>query len=199
MTTRRGVEKADKKLYFSQSGGGVEWRKKICHWQENLSRCQPPTPTPTPVFTHIMHFLLLALILVTSVGAFGALTFILLARGIYKAPQRSNGTKSVMILMGSGGHTGEMARMLRDINLSPFDHRVWVYTDDFSAKKARNLDSELQNSQKARSNSPRFASLPRARRVGQSWITTVFSSFYCLIACFYMIVKEKPSLVWNSH
>lgn len=101
--------------------------------------------------------------------------------------------KKAMILLGSGGHTGEMIRLLESVDMSKFSHRVWVATsgDSRSFSKAQLYEQSLKQSDKSYS----FQEIPRARKVGQSWLTTIISSMLCLNSCFHLMIRECPDLV----
>lgn len=108
-------------------------------------------------------------------------------------PRNPNETK-VMILLGSGGHTGEMIRLLESVDMSKFFHRTWIATsgDSTSFSKAQLYEQSL----KSLDESYTFNEIPRARKVGQSWLTTIFSSLLCLHSCFQIIINESPNLVF---
>jgi beta-1,4-N-acetylglucosaminyltransferase len=98
-------------------------------------------------------------------------------------PERKNKPGSIMVLLGSGGHTGEMLRLLRELDIQKYHTRIYIhYPNDkvslekamaFEKKKCRALDKSKQGI-------CHIAHIPKAREVGQSWVTTIWSSFLSL-------------------
>ncbi len=96
-----------------------------------------------------------------------------------------------MILLGSGGHTGEMLQMLSALTPeSRFRRRYVVSTGDvLSYKKAVEFERKLSASKKQKKDSAsaepdqiEIHQIPRARDVGQSWLTTPLSCVNCFWA-----------------
>lgn len=96
-------------------------------------------------------------------------------------PDTKNKTGSIMILLGSGGHTGEMLRLLRDLDFTKYTSRVYVHypNDTVSIRKAMAFEQKKCHD-RSKAGSCRTAQIPKAREVGQSWFTTVFSSLRAL-------------------
>lgn len=92
------------------------------------------------------------------------------------------------MVLGSGGHTTEMFYMLQKIKLNPerYTYRTYVVTsgDNFSAGKAQEFEAEHMSpgKQEPRSNYS-IVTIPRARRVHQSYWTAPFSTLLCFWAC----------------
>jgi len=88
-----------------------------------------------------------------------------------------------MLLLGSGGHTAEMLLLLASLSSSPSQHvrRTYIVTsgDTLSIQKAAAYENVLCTS---RNCSIRI--VPRARRVGQSWLSTPWDCLLCLAGCF---------------
>lgn len=86
---------------------------------------------------------------------------------------------SVMVLLGSGGHTGEMMRMLELVDLSQCS-RVWLVSsgDTTSLKKAKNYEELLQDSSSV--TTTKYMQISRARRVGEPFILSVISTLKSL-------------------
>lgn len=107
-------------------------------------------------------------------------------------PEVESGPKTLLVVLGSGGHTGEMLRLLRAVQLNKYHRRVWVYGegDEISAKKAAQYEL-------AQGNKTGFeiVSTPRAREVGQSWSSTVFTSMRTLLSCFSIVARNRPHAI----
>lgn len=78
---------------------------------------------------------------------------------------------TIAIFLGSGGHTGEMFRMISKLNLSKFD-TTWIYSsgDESSLNKAKEFD-----------NNGKYLCIPRARKVGQSIILSIITTLYSFV------------------
>lgn len=90
-----------------------------------------------------------------------------------------------------------MLRLLRDLDPSSYTHRSYIVSegDEFSALKAHELEQQLASKHPPPGNSTWNApdgerhdydicSVPRARRIHQSLLTTPISALRCLSACF---------------
>ncbi|XP_037813385.1 UDP-N-acetylglucosamine transferase subunit ALG14 homolog [Lucilia sericata] len=107
-------------------------------------------------------------------------------------------TKPVWCILGSGGHTAEMCIILQGLlqktkdlnNYKPMKFLV-ANTDKTSKDKIQLTMDEL----KQNVSEDDFIYIPRAREVGQSWFTTVFTFLYALVWSFWLVFKEKPRLI----
>jgi UDP-N-acetylglucosamine transferase subunit ALG13 len=91
----------------------------------------------------------------------------------------------LLVVLGSGGHTAELLRLLRSVSLEAFEHRFserWYFFpagDVVSPGRAAKFEAELAEKMAlkgAPKQSFRLFEIPRARRVGQSFVTSVFST-----------------------
>jgi beta-1,4-N-acetylglucosaminyltransferase len=103
----------------------------------------------------------------------------------------------MVIVLGSGGHSGEMASLIRNINPKRYKHRTYVMSsgDDISASKAEQAESTIQNKHCNRSEpsipgkiDPETGTwdirvVPRAREIHQPLYKTPLSSLRCLLGC----------------
>ncbi|KAI1106818.1 glycosyltransferase family 1 protein [Jackrogersella minutella] len=96
----------------------------------------------------------------------------------------------LLIVCGSGGHTGEMIRMIENsIRPEGLSHRRWAlaYHDHLSYDKVMNFEHKLVrrfDQQQASAGTFDIELFHRPRAVHQSWFTTPFTSFACLIEIF---------------
>lgn len=88
-----------------------------------------------------------------------------------------------------------MLRMLEKINISKFSHRAWVFTsgDSMSIQKCKSYEEILGSKYTVKP--PSYIEIPRARKVGQSWKSTVITSLICLRRCFDVMLNESPDIV----
>ncbi|KAL3494640.1 oligosaccharide biosynthesis protein Alg14-like protein [Aspergillus germanicus] len=101
----------------------------------------------------------------------------------------------LLIVLGSGGHTAEMFSMLRRIKLDPakYTNRTYVVSsgDNFSATKAAEFESTLVD-RGAEPQSYNIVTVPRARRVHQSYLTAPFSTIRSFYSCLLVLRGVHP-------
>ncbi|BFZ55805.1 UDP-N-acetylglucosamine transferase subunit [Savitreella phatthalungensis] len=120
-------------------------------------------------------------------------TFIILSSRASQAKiNHKHDTPTLVVVLGSGGHTAEMMRMLHTMDLAKFNRRLYYITsgDGLSAERANRLESGLAGKGKYD-----IFVLPRARMVKQSWLSTPFTTCQSAIACLRRISQDKPDLV----
>merc|ERR1711962_486930 len=98
---------------------------------------------------------------------------------------QKNGT--LLAVLGSGGHTSEMLKLVEAFNDDMFIERTFVYakTDIISPRKLKDLNNQNFHTYE----------IPRSREVGQSWLTTIFYTFYAFLCCLSVILRKRPKLV----
>ncbi|KAL4896464.1 oligosaccharide biosynthesis protein Alg14 like protein [Aspergillus ambiguus] len=117
---------------------------------------------------------------------------------------RAKGTSAhLLIVLGSGGHTAEMFSMLRRMKLDPsrYTYRTYVVSsgDNFSATKAVEFETHyLNDPQKTAAKSTSspdsytIVTVPRARRVHQSYLTAPFSTLQSFWSCLLVLRGLHP-------
>ncbi|KAE8147286.1 glycosyltransferase family 1 protein [Aspergillus avenaceus] len=108
----------------------------------------------------------------------------------------------LLVVLGSGGHTAEMFSMLRRMNFDPskYTYRTYVVSsgDNFSAAKAVEFETEYlrHKSIDNPAESYTIVTVPRARRVHQSYLTAPFSTLNSFWACLLVLrgrhADQKP-------
>lgn len=109
-----------------------------------------------------------------------------------EVPLALNGS-NVMILLGSGGHTGEMMRILGKVDVSKFS-RTWVVSsnDTSSLEKAKAYEESMKSDYLSQ-----YLSLHRARSVGEPLLSSVkntLTSFCCTLKSLWTL-SELPSVL----
>jgi beta-1,4-N-acetylglucosaminyltransferase len=111
-----------------------------------------------------------------------------------KPPSPHRTSARLLIVLGSGGHTAEMLRLLQPLNFNKYVHRSYIVTsgDTLSESKAREFEKQTQTSVHPSVDLSSFEInyVPRARKVGQSWLTTMFTSLHCLTASFTAVLRS---------
>ncbi|CAG8547942.1 8145_t:CDS:2 [Paraglomus brasilianum] len=100
------------------------------------------------------------------------------------------------IVLGSGGHTMEMLQLLQGLDYATkYRPRLYIVSsnDTLSVKKARDLETAKGGTEGE--DKYRIVRIPRARHVGESWLTTPFSVAKALIASTKVVLWETPDLI----
>jgi len=133
-------------------------------------------------------------------------------------PRKRGSPTTLMIVLGSGGHTAEMLAMLKDLDPTLYTRRIWVVGEDdwLSKKRAAEFEQQLEGKVRAGgagksgsavktdimrtrqelrpttgANSYTIVGVPRARRIHQPLYTTPFSALLCLWACIRLLMAPS--------
>ncbi|XP_060531906.1 UDP-N-acetylglucosamine transferase subunit ALG14 homolog [Cylas formicarius] len=108
----------------------------------------------------------------------------------YTNHPRKNPCKTV-ICIGSGGHTTEMIALIQNLDFNKYSPRYYVMAsnDETSEIKIKNLENE-----KSDKLDYSVIKIPRSRIVGQSYISSIFSTVYSIIYCIPIVFKIRPDL-----
>lgn len=131
-------------------------------------------------------------ILLAAVALWAVRVAILFRRGrsvrpAGKAPIR------MMAVLGSGGHTAEMLALLKGLKTAVYTPRDYVIadTDHTSAQRIETFEK----ARGADASDFRLLRLPRSREVGQSYVSSVFTTLYALVHAFGLVLRARPSLL----
>lgn len=123
----------------------------------------------------------------------------------------------LMIVLGSGGHTFEILKLVENISPTSYSPRIYVTatTDPMSADKAKQLEMwrlasssqvlllRFLSSKKDASDSPEadepsdyiVERIPRSRQLHQSWLTTVPTTLFALLASIPVLLRHMPDVI----
>ncbi|KAE8720026.1 UDP-N-acetylglucosamine transferase subunit ALG14 isoform 3 [Hibiscus syriacus] len=140
-----------------------------------------------------------------GISCFIAFITIILVRVIYviyrtgkPLSKRSPQALSTLIVLGSGGHTAEMINLLLVLQKDRFTPRFFIAaaTDNMSIQKARVLESSWADSQSGvKGISAEFMQIYRSREVGQSYITSVWTTLVAMVHALWLMIKIRPQVV----
>lgn len=114
----------------------------------------------------------------------------------FKSHQKTNIQKSdrstpvkTLIVLGSGGHTAEILRVVGHLDFSNYSPRIYVhaYTDKLSADKVQELEVGQTDY--------RIMQVYRSREVKQSYLTSICTTIYSTLNCIPILYKERPELI----
>lgn len=137
-----------------------------------------------------MLLLATVLLLPVCVVAIIRLCYLVSRRGLdVRAAPRSSPCRTLVVL-GSGGHTAEMLQFLGGMQLQNYRPRVYVAaeSDAMSVKKAEAFESQ-------RNLQADIRKVPRARKVRQSYWTSVFSTVVSVGHSIPLVCRVWPDLV----
>jgi beta-1,4-N-acetylglucosaminyltransferase len=100
----------------------------------------------------------------------------------------------------AGGHTAELFRVMNELDKVKFAPRVYVVanTDKLGALKAQQHEQQwscLETVPPSKSIDAKVHRIPRSREVGQSWVTSAFSTAWATIFAASVVLKERPGLL----
>ncbi|KAJ1725634.1 UDP-N-acetylglucosamine transferase subunit [Coemansia erecta] len=101
--------------------------------------------------------------------------------------------KTLCIVLGSGGHTAEMARLLQGVDFDRYARRMYVVGDSDllsldqigSLEAARDHEAEHYT----------VCRIPRSRHVGQSFKSSIVSSLWTLLHVCRVMLQNSPDAV----
>lgn len=128
-------------------------------------------------------------------GIILACCILILARIIYfifikrnKPRGRSHPVKT-MIILGSGGHTAEMLRIVRHLNHKNYSPRIYIsaQTDKLSAEKVKDLEGGNKDY--------KVIDIYRSREVRQSYLTSIWTTVLATLDSLPILWRENPELI----
>jgi len=101
-----------------------------------------------------------------------------------------------MIVVGSGGHTAEMFQALEAISTDVFTPRCYV----LATSDRRSEDKVIAYEKKVGKGTPDTSQftvkrIPRSRHVGQSYLTSIWTTILSFFFCLKLVYHEKPDLL----
>lgn len=96
-------------------------------------------------------------------------------------------------MIGSGGHTAEMIKLITKLSTNVYAPRHYVLADSDFHSESRVRKELMRGDDNHRST--RFWTIPRSREVGQSWISTPWTSAWAFFACLKLIGQIQPDVV----
>jgi beta-1,4-N-acetylglucosaminyltransferase len=97
-----------------------------------------------------------------------------------------------VIVLGSGGHTTEMIKLLGGTNLTKFQPRDYIVADNdsMSIQKVNTFEETNHTN-----NTYSFHRIKRSRNVGQSYFTSIFTTLISILASLPLIIKLEPNIL----
>jgi len=138
----------------------------------------------------LLFFILLLIILSIISTYFAARLIYSIAQCLtcQRSIEKPNKPTRTLIVLGSGGHTAEMMRLMDKMNKSTFTPRLYALadTDTTSRNKVESNEHDTHWS---------IAYIPRSRHVNQSFLTSILSTIHAICIAVPVVVSFKPDLV----
>ncbi|KAH8281169.1 hypothetical protein KR018_001433, partial [Drosophila ironensis] len=101
------------------------------------------------------------------------------------------------VILGSGGHTAEMSRITKALLEQPDPEQAAKYSPISFVLASSDSTSEpgLRELLPVATSSARFLRVPRSRHVGQSYVSSVFSTLWALLWSCYLVFRDRPHLI----
>lgn len=114
--------------------------------------------------------------------------------GFSKYAAKRNTPCKTIICIGSGGHTTEMLQLIQNINFENYSPRYYImaHSDITSLNKVQ----KLEESKNFIIDKDYFISkIPRSRSVGQSYITSIFTTLVSIFYSIPILLRLRPDLI----
>lgn len=108
---------------------------------------------------------------------------------VHRRPART------LVVLGSGGHTTEILSLCRAMDVSRYIPATFVVADTDHLSQARAEDTLLNTAWAGHRDHCRFWRVPRAREVGQSWLSTTASTAVACVHAFGIVTTVRPELI----
>jgi beta-1,4-N-acetylglucosaminyltransferase len=112
--------------------------------------------------------------------------------------KRASKPVSTLIILGSGGHTAEMLNLLAVLQKDRFNPRFYIAaaTDNMSLQKAMLLENSLASESGTDvADTAQFMKIYRSREVGQSYITSVWTTLIATAHALWLMIKIRPEVI----
>ena len=140
-----------------------------------------------------LAYLSLSLILVSALLVLTRLVYLSRRNGVLGGRKRNRPCKT-LIVVGSGGHTSEMMRIVGGLELKNYTPRLYVIAegDEMSREKVKVFETANGT---FGTESVVVKTIPRARKVLQSYFTSIFTTLVAIFSSFAVVVRFRPDLV----
>jgi beta-1,4-N-acetylglucosaminyltransferase len=102
-----------------------------------------------------------------------------------------------LVVLGSGGHTTEMLHLLQHLNPDYYTPLVYIVatTDTTSVRRVQAF-VDGHDSSKINSRAPdHIYKIPRSREVGQSYLSSIWTTMVSLVYALYLCLRIRPGLL----
>ncbi|XP_050532149.1 UDP-N-acetylglucosamine transferase subunit ALG14 homolog [Daktulosphaira vitifoliae] len=94
-----------------------------------------------------------------------------------------------LIVIGSGGHTSEMLRLVQNLNRSKFMPRLYVMADTDTTSMVQVMKHEENYVDWT------ITTIPRSRHINQTYSSSILSTLYSIVMSMPVVLSFKPEIV----
>ncbi|XP_022830741.1 UDP-N-acetylglucosamine transferase subunit ALG14 homolog [Spodoptera litura] len=95
-----------------------------------------------------------------------------------------------ILCIGSGGHTTELLRLVKNLNKRKYQPRVYILADNDVSSEVKIRETEKEQ------NDYTLCRIPRSRNVQQSYFSSVISTLYATLCTLPVIYNFKPDIIF---
>ncbi|KAH8321095.1 hypothetical protein KR074_004408, partial [Drosophila pseudoananassae] len=101
------------------------------------------------------------------------------------------------VILGSGGHTAEMGRLTKALLQQKDPTKVACYRPIrfILASSDSTSEQHLRQLLPKETAEAEFIRVPRSRSVGQSWLSSLFTTLWALLWSCYLVWRDRPQLI----
>jgi len=112
------------------------------------------------------------------------------AHGLCSSGRSEEVPLTTMAVLGTGGHTTEMALLLQHVSRAHYRPLVYVYTHPFCRETVEKLEESHKNVENCQ-----FLWIARSRAVGQSWFSSAISTALAVPRAVLHVLWHQPALL----
>lgn len=99
------------------------------------------------------------------------------------------------IVIGSGGHTAEILKLIQNLNSLNYSPRIYIMASTDTSSEVKIHQIEETHLSRNGSDCYEIVKIPRSRSVGQSYITSVFTTLFSSLASLPVMLRKRPELI----
>ncbi|CAG9786118.1 unnamed protein product [Diatraea saccharalis] len=105
-----------------------------------------------------------------------------------------NSSLRTILCIGSGGHTTELLRLVKNLNFDKYQPRLYILAEnDVSSEVKIHKTEQIVPNVNTKYTLGR---IPRSRNVLQSFLSSIFSTIYATLFCVPLIFNFKPNVIF---
>uniref|UniRef100_A0A182PN08 UDP-N-acetylglucosamine transferase subunit ALG14 n=1 Tax=Anopheles epiroticus TaxID=199890 RepID=A0A182PN08_9DIPT len=103
-----------------------------------------------------------------------------------------------MVVMGSGGHTAEMLRIVERLSDERYSPRHYLIASTDKTSVVKVIESEVRRQPDTQKQTYEIITIPRSRDVHQSYLSSVATTVLALLHCIPIVLKARPELILTN-
>jgi beta-1,4-N-acetylglucosaminyltransferase len=99
------------------------------------------------------------------------------------------------VIIGSGGHTAEILKLLQNLNFRNYSPRIYIMASSDTSSEVKIHQIEETCSSRNGLKSYEIVKIPRSRSVGQMYISSLFTTLFAIFSSLPVMLKKRPELI----